>query len=318
MPSASIISPLRCWNCGKLLVKEDELKCSWCGKTYPVEVGEEKTFCKRSHPRFNGPKGPLAKRDKAGGTWVLLAKRDKAICPRCGEETLMIREKKTMSKKFLTKLFNEQIRTLKDGGCPELLIQFFLLPQREEVISKAREMNFGEGNIPFLPVIPQIYSSFYDQMSRVRSCKRSKKIGLTLIRPEDIVQEIETPPRPYYIFDVESGSKTPDCCSSEEIEKYIKAKGRSPLTAVEIIALAVHTNILLRHNLRAAGTKYSKDPGDVVSISLDDLRNNRPILTTIPSYLRIWASPSCSCRCCFIAPAAPVRRHIFCSGLQFE
>lgn len=79
MPSAFIISPLRCWKCNKLLVKEGKLKCSWCGEEVPAELGKDKIFCPtRRHRR------------------VLLAKRDKAVCPRCGEQTPIIKEEKEM------------------------------------------------------------------------------------------------------------------------------------------------------------------------------------------------------------------------------
>lgn len=94
MPSALILSPLRCRKCGKLLVKEGMLKCLWskCGQEVQVELGKDKIFCPILHRDPKNPQKTIK---------VLLAKRDQAVCPRCGELTPMLqKEEKVETKKF--------------------------------------------------------------------------------------------------------------------------------------------------------------------------------------------------------------------------
>mgnify|MGYP001572774056 CR=1 FL=1 len=70
----------------------------------------------------------------------------------------LVAESKKIRKEDLEKLFDSQIKTLKDRGCPEQIVEM-LQNQKGSVIQKAGEMTFAEGNIPFVPIIPRTYLS---------------------------------------------------------------------------------------------------------------------------------------------------------------
>jgi len=140
-------------------------------------------------------------------------------------------------------LFDSQITTLRDRGTPEQIVES-LAKQRDQVISKASEMTFRDGHIPILPVIPLTCQSPDDLMSAVR---HNGTVGYTRLNPTDIIDKVETPDKPYYIYDVEDGESTRGK-DPEDIEDIFESELRLPLTVVEAIALAKHTDVLSRHN----------------------------------------------------------------------
>jgi hypothetical protein len=161
-------------------------------------------------------------------------------------------EKESKPKKEdLEKLFDTQIQTLKDRGCPPVIIDM-LKEQRDQVLQKASEITIAKKHIPFLPVIPRIYLSIYSQMQMVRN---GDKVGYTYLKPSEITDVVETPQDPYYIFDVEDGEamlgKSP-----QNAEKAIKQQNWRGLTEVEVIALGIHTDVLSRHYVDAVGSRY--------------------------------------------------------------
>jgi len=158
-------------------------------------------------------------------------------------------EKESKPKKEdLEKLFDTQIKILKDRGCPAVIIDM-LQEQRDDVLQKASEIPIGKKHIAFLPVIPRTFLSIYTQMQMVRN---GDKIGYTYLKPSEITDVVETPADPYYIFDVEDGEamlgKSP-----QNAEKTIKQQNRRGLTEVEVIALAIHTDV--RHCVDALGSR---------------------------------------------------------------
>jgi len=159
-------------------------------------------------------------------------------------------EAKKAKREDLEKLFESQIQTLKDRGCPEQIVEL-LTEQKSAVLSKASEMTFEDGHIPFIPVIPRTYRSPYDLMAMVRN---GDKQGYTYLNPTAIIDEVETPDRPYYIYDVEDG-KALLGKSPENAEKILKKQSRSPLTAAEVMALTAHTDVLKEHYVWAPGSR---------------------------------------------------------------
>ena len=160
-------------------------------------------------------------------------------------------EKESKRKKEdLEKLFDSQIKKMIDRGCP-LEIVNMLREQRDRVLQKVSEITIGKKHIPFLPVIPRTFLSIYTQMQMVRN---GDKIGYTYLKPSEITDVVETPADPYYIFDVEDGEamlgKSP-----QNAEKTIKQQNRRGLTEVEVIALAIHTDVLSRHHVDALGSR---------------------------------------------------------------
>ena len=174
-------------------------------------------------------------------------KRDEVVVK--AKNQLEEEEKESKPKKEdLEKLFDTQIQTLKDRGCPAVIIDM-LQEQRDDVLQKASEIPIGKKHIAFLPVIPRTFLSIYTQMQMVRN---GDKIGYTYLKPSEITDVVETPADPYYIFDVEDGEamlgKSP-----QNAEKTIKQQNWRGLTEVEVIALAIHTDV--RHCVDALGSR---------------------------------------------------------------
>ena len=158
---------------------------------------------------------------------------------------------KQLKEGYLEKLFDSQIQTEKDRGTPEAIIEM-LQNQRSDVLSKASEMTFAEGHIPFLPVIPKTYVSIYYRMPMV---KNGNKIGYTYLDPSELTDIEDVPTKPYYIYDVEDGTamlgKSP-----EKAEKLIRKDKRFPLTADEVMSLGIHRDVLSDHYVDATGSRY--------------------------------------------------------------
>ena len=185
------------------------------------------------------------------------------------------------------RLFDSQIETLKSRGCPKIILEL-LQNQRDAVLSKAAEMD-SEG-IPFVPVIPRTYLSIYGLMHMVRN---KNKAGYTDLNPTKIINEVETPKCPYFIYDVEDGKhmlgKSP-----KEAEVFIVKQKRSCLTVEETIALCIHTKILSEHYIDCTGSRY-EDPSYVPHIFL---ANGKPKLTwsMVDNSDDVWGSASCRSR----------------------
>ena len=168
-------------------------------------------------------------------------------------------EAKQAKRNDLEKLFDSQIATLKDRGVPEQIVEI-LQNHKGQVVKKASEMTIGDGNIPFLSIIPRSYRSPYDLMAMVRN---GNKAGYTYLNPTAISDVVDAPQEPYYICDVEDGNSTRGK-SPENAEKVLKQQKRSPLTAAEVTALSTHTDVLSRHYVWAPGSRYGS--ADLVPI----------------------------------------------------
>lgn len=199
-------------------------------------------------------------------------------------------ETKWANRGHLEELFDTQIATLKDHGTPEQIVEI-LQNQKGSVLKKASEMTFGDGNIPFLPVIPRSFRSPYDLMAMVRN---GGKVGYTYLNPTQISDVVDAPQEPYYIYDVEDGNSTRGK-SPENAEKILKQQKRSPLTAAEVTALTTHTDVLSKHYVWVPGSRY-ESAGRVPRVYLD--YGVRPLLDwyyVADSYDH-WGLASCGSR----------------------
>lgn len=185
-----------------------------------------------------------------------------------------IEQEVTKLKKLkLNKLFNEQIEALEKRGAPEPIINAFR-EQKDFVLAKANKINFKPGNLPFLPIVPAC-------LMRCDCCKNCKN-GL-----EKIIDIIETPSEPYYIYDIENGKDTLNLSPDAAI-KINDYSNRSTLTWTEIKMLYILTDVLQRHYVWAAGSRV----GD----------NNIPAATDEGKMLfwpkeeknKIYGTPSCT------------------------
>ena len=162
----------------------------------------------------------------------------------------------------LTNLFDSQIATLIERGTPEQIVEL-LANRRGSVISKASEMTFENGHVPFLPVIPLTYRSVYDLMPAVH---HDGEVGYTNLDPTRIADKFERPGKPYYIYGVEDGESTRGM-SPEAAQKVFRHRNRLPLTVAEAIALITHTDVLSQHSLWIVGSQYGSADW-VLSVSL--------------------------------------------------
>ncbi|MFC1756570.1 DUF5701 family protein [Patescibacteria group bacterium] len=162
---------------------------------------------------------------------------------------MLLAEAKKARRKQLEELFDAQIQRWKDCGCPGAIVEM-LADQKDAVLSRAREMTFGEGNISILSVVPRIYMTIYNQMPMV---KNGEKTGFTHMDPTEITDVVDVPKRPYWIYDVENGEARLGE-SPEKAEKLIKKEGQSCLTDTEVIAIGIHDRP--DHHMDATGSCY--------------------------------------------------------------
>lgn len=144
-------------------------------------------------------------------------------------------------------LFDFQIQTLKERGVCEDILDM-LQSKKDIVIRKARKTRIGEGNIPFLPILPNL--PFHSQIPMVWHDGRT---GQTHSRINEVTDIISVPSIPYYIFDIEDGSVTKGV-PPLDARMLIREQKRCPLTFSEIIGLAIHTDVFSRHSLWASGS----------------------------------------------------------------
>jgi hypothetical protein len=188
----------------------------------------------------------------------------------------------------LTELFKSQLEKLKSLGCPQMILEIFS-NKKNEVITKASEMSIGEGNIPFLPVIPRNYLGIHASILMV---KYGDKAGYTNLNPNEITDKVKTPKLPYFVLNVEDGKATLGK-KVKDATKLIKKQGRLILTDIEVIAIGILTNVLSHHNVDAAGSRYRSNNcpdlhkhGGVPVLGYDGLDTSDGQ----------WGSASCSAR----------------------
>lgn len=171
------------------------------------------------------------------------------------------------------KLFDSQIVTLVERGVPEQIVRWFQ-DGKENVVGQAMKMAFGNGNIPFLPVIPLEERTFYDLMNMVRGTNgRTGHVGRTFS-----VVDVVHPSYHRYMFDVNEGT-IPIEGSEKKAEKILAQQNRFSLNAVEVIALCVHTDVLSRLDyIPALGSRLSGDKDIRPAISTEKNFSKRPTL----------------------------------------
>lgn len=150
----------------------------------------------------------------------------------------------------LKELFESQLNTLKSLETPQTILDVFHA-KKKEVIATAAKMAFKKGNIPFLPVIPRSYMGINALIAMV---KHGDTVGHTHLDSNELIDVVETPSAPYYVFDVENGEATIGK-SPIDAEEIINHQNRSCLILDEVIALGVHTKILSDHNVDATGSR---------------------------------------------------------------
>ncbi len=158
------------------------------------------------------------------------------------------------SSNALSDLFDRQIKTLRDRGCPSQVLDM-LISQKSQVLFRASVMTFKKGRIPFLPVILFSVLSPSAQMAMVRN---GNQTGISCLDTNEIKDIVSTPVQPYFIFDVEDGEGMLGR-SVRTATELIKDMNRSPLTAAEVISLGIQAKALSKRYVDAGGSRYKSD-----------------------------------------------------------
>jgi len=218
--------------------------------------------------------------------------------------------KRTNRRDFLKKLFDAQINTMKERGVSDKIVEAFL-KKEIEVLNKARRMNYLWSHAPFIPVIPRKYLSLKRQMLLVRN--GSDMRGLFVLEPRYVFDLADVPDELYYLYDVENGTEMLHKTPSYADESF-KNRSRLGLTATEVIAVAVHTNIIPRdcddddpdrHYMFAIASRYKNIPHPDscwrtcrTLPGLDIDKKCRPEMGWVrgDSTGKRWGAPSCKIR----------------------
>jgi hypothetical protein len=194
------------------------------------------------------------------------------------------------SKANLEKLFNSQIARLRNRSINENIIEKLRF-KRKAVINKAQALCLPFNHIPFIPVITERYINL---SLLLRSVFFEGVMGFFQLSNLRLSNIVAMPEPPYYIFDVEDGKGLLNV-GPRSAEITIKGQKRSCLTYCETVALAVHTDVLTRHNLMAIGSRCSNG----IEEQFPDLylRKGKPTLDCrnlnyAPA--KEWGTPSCS------------------------
>lgn len=154
----------------------------------------------------------------------------------------------------LEALFNRQLKTLADRGCPDVLHED-LVSLRDIVVSKALGLTNREGNLPFVLVVPPPFLSYHTLASMLRN---GSNTGYTRLNVRLITDMIEVPQEPYVIYDVEDG-RALRSESPENATKFITQQHRSGLTAAEVLNLGIQTDVLRHHFVDAMSSLYGSE-----------------------------------------------------------
>ena len=163
------------------------------------------------------------------------------------------------------------------------------LLQQLAVVEKASFLRLEEGRNPFLPVIPTDCSDIFNQMRAVNHGKLLGRVHLTQLLIEDMVP---TPSEPYYIFDVEDGENILGF-APEEAAKFLEDSGRRGLNVCEVIALALHTDVLSRHNVDAIACRYNRDAVPMVCLTYGAHPAPALYYRSLVSGAPMWGAASC-------------------------
>ncbi len=148
---------------------------------------------------------------------------------------------KKFSRKTLSAQFLAQVRLLKTRGLPEIILGNHLSPsgvQRDEVLEKASDLEFGNGSTPFLPVIPFTYRSFHDQMPMIEI--DGKKGQIDTCMDAGIWRDTNYFHRaPWHIFDVSIGEPLDGQSIIQRLHE-LHIQGRRALLTEEVISLCLH------------------------------------------------------------------------------
>jgi len=180
------------------------------------------------------------------------------------------------------KLFDQQmarIESLIEHPASSTIVES-LRSQKESVLAEVAKMEIHRNDIPFLPVIPRECIDLDALMLMI--C--GKEGDILFNDWNGIINMVNTPKKPYFIFNVENGGSMVRK-SPEKAELLIKEQGRLPLTAEEVISVGIFAGNIT-HSMFALGSRQNwSSESDYAVIQLD-LTGREP---TLKSVFRDWA-----------------------------
>ena len=204
----------------------------------------------------------------------------------------------------LSQLFDSQIETLKNRGCPQKVID--ILQQRrlkDKAIGACLQIRLHPGRIPFIPVITPAHCRVEELMAMVRNGKEKGDVfpqvmsdSYPVINAVGLQPFLRTYFDPYYAINIEDGTFNRGVEIRSACRKILLRR-RSPLTVEESISLCIQTDVLSRHYLWAAGSRWEKE-NQIPNIWLTDF-GNTPRLSEEHidcCHESLWATPSCGGR----------------------
>ena len=172
---------------------------------------------------------------------------------------------KELTRSVLNEIFISQINKLKSKGVPLNILNAMIKKRSalfDAVLSSPE--HFGSGLIPFIPIVPARTLGEFEYLLSYYGIQQSDNLHYKCI-----VDSVEAPLTPYFMIGVHDNLECPP---------DLKPGQRSPLLAIEIMALSCHyPNLLGEHHLNAASSKCP-DPskketeGDVVNLHLNPCR----------------------------------------------
>jgi hypothetical protein len=147
-------------------------------------------------------------------------------------------------------LVQEQLATLKSKATTSVVISL-LEQQVESLLKYMKNVDVEKGHIPFLPVIPAIYSTIFDQIKMINLHGTP---GGSFLDASAIYDLMDTLPDPYWIIDVSIGDD-----NKGQVPDEIDYKGRHPVNCVEALSLCLHTDVLKLHAIDVAGSRIKDD-----------------------------------------------------------
>lgn len=159
-------------------------------------------------------------------------------------------------------LFESQLSVLKK--CRLADIAEIFSRNKKLILAHASSLIMTEGYLPFLPVVSLDQLNYYELMELIQYKDRSGRVCCEADRITDLEK---VPVGLYYIFDVEEGAEW-QSRAPEVARTLICQNGRLPTTAVEIINLALQTDVLARRSLDATGSRYGSDRTPMVWLNV--------------------------------------------------
>jgi hypothetical protein len=187
-------------------------------------------------------------------------------------------------------LFDLQITTLRNRGIPKEILDL-LKKQKSNVIKNVSKISIKKDNVPFIPVINLTSLNLNNLMTMVYY---NENTGHNYLKQENIFDMSETPKEPYYIYDVENGKLTLDN-NPIKASEIINKQNRFRLNVAETISLTIHTNVLSKHNVWAAGSYYESNEITPLIMIFNKLKP-KPILTWFINELIVLNTGTPSCR----------------------